>query len=59
MKKYTRFVGLFLIMIGAMLLMATRFHGLSTHNSLLLSGLAAILLGIILHIHSIKHDSRY
>lgn len=59
MEKYTRFCGLFLIILGALLLLATRFHGLSSHNGLILAGLAAIILGIILHIYSIKRDSRY
>ena len=57
MKKLPHFLGLFLIIIGTMVLIATRFSTLSTHNSLLVAGLLFIIAGIILHIRSIKHES--
>ena len=54
MKKLTPYSGLFLIIIGTLVLIATRFSTLSSHNSLLVTGLFCILSGIWLHIRSIK-----
>ena len=59
MKKLTPFLGILLIIIGTMVLIATRFSTLASHNSLLLAGLLCIIAGIWLHIRSIKHDSRF
>lgn len=59
MKKKSRFSGLLLIIIGTLVLFATRFHGLSSHNWLLLTGLCCIVAGIITHIRSTKRESRY
>ena len=59
MKKIGRNIGLVLIVLGTLVLVATRFGQLSYHNGMLLAGLACILLGIILHIRSIKRDSLY
>ena len=59
MKKLTPFLGILLIIIGTMVLIATRFSSLSTHNSLLLAGLLCIIGGIWLHIRSIKQDSKF
>ena len=42
-----------------MVLIATRFSTLSSHNSLLVIGLLCILSGIWLHIRSIKRESRF
>ncbi len=59
MKKLTPYSGLFLIIIGTIVLIMTRISTLSTHNSLLVAGLLCILSGIILHIRSIKHESNF
>ena len=59
MKKITPFLGLTLIITGALLLFSTRLQLLTHANWPLLTGLLLIILGIILHIRSIKHDSRY
>ena len=59
MKKRPRFPGIFLIILGTLLLLLTRFHSLSSHNWLLLTGLFCIVAGIVVHIRSIKHESRY
>ena len=59
MKKMPPNIGLFLIITGTIVLIATRFSTLSTHNSLLLTGLLCIIAGIWLHIRSIKHESNY
>ena len=59
MKKYTKYIGLILIIIGTLVLIDTRFSNFSTHNGLLLTGLICIIAGIYLHIRSIKNDSLY
>ena len=59
MKKYTKNIGLILIILGALTLVATRFSTFSTHNGLLLTGLFCIVAGIWFHIRSIKNDSLY
>ena len=59
MKKKSRFSGIFLIVIGTLVLLLTRFHSLSNHNWLLLIGLCCIVAGIFQHIRSIKRESQY
>jgi len=59
MKKYAPFTGLFLIIIGTLTLILTRLEQLSNLNTLLLAGLLFIILGIVLHIRSIKHQDNY
>ena len=59
MKKYTKNIGLILIILGTLTLVATRVSNFSTHNGLLLTGLFCIVAGIYLHIRSIKNDSLY
>ena len=59
MKKLIPFIGIFLILLGTLMLILTRINALSSHNSLLLSGLLCIIAGIILHIRSIKHETNY
>jgi len=54
MKKYASYTGLFMIIIGTLLLTATKICQWDTHNWLLLSGLLCIVSGIVLHIRSIK-----
>ncbi|MBQ2208516.1 MAG: hypothetical protein II404_00950 [Prevotella sp.] len=57
MKKFAHYKGIFLIIIGTLVLLATRFHALASHNSLLVTGLLLIVAGIVAHIWSIKHES--
>lgn len=57
MKKLPPYLGLFLIIIGTLVLISTRFAPFSSSNSILLSGLLLIVTGIVLHIRSIKHES--
>ena len=59
MKKKATNWGLYLIIIGTLLLVLTRISILSTHNWLLVTGLLSIIVGIVLHIRSIKHESGY
>ena len=59
MKYFQQNVGLILIIIGTLTLVLTRLPALNAHNSLLVAGLVIIVAGGILHIRSIKHDSRF
>ena len=59
MKKFAPFLGLFLIIIGTLALVLTRLERLSNLNTLLLAGLLFIILGIVLHIRSIKQQDNY
>jgi uncharacterized membrane protein HdeD (DUF308 family) len=59
MKKLTPFIGILLIVIGTMVLIMTSFSNLASHNALLIVGLLCIIAGIVMHIKSIKQDSRF
>ena len=59
MKKKPRYSGIFLIIIGTLALVLTRLEQLSNLNTLLLAGLLFIILGIVLHIRSIKQQDNY
>ena len=59
MDKVKYYAGLFLIILGVLVLVLTRIASLSGNNILLLTGLLLIVAGIIVHIRSIKHESRY
>ncbi|MBQ2675247.1 MAG: hypothetical protein IJG07_11300 [Prevotella sp.] len=59
MKKIGQYLGIILIIIGTLVLVATRIPSLTSSNAMLLSGLLLIVAGIILHIRSIKHQSNY
>ena len=55
----TTFLGIALIVVGALTLVVTRIDSLSNHNWLLLTGLLLIVAGIVLHIRGIKRESNY
>ena len=59
MKKKPRFSGIFLIIIGTLVLIITHFNNLDSHNWLLLSGLLLIVAGCLLHIRLIKRQGKY
>jgi hypothetical protein len=59
MKKIGKNIGLILIILGTLVLSATRFSTFSASNSLLLTRLFCIMAGIWFHIRSIKRDSLY
>lgn len=59
MDKIKHYAGVFLILLGVLALVLTRIASLSGNNMLLLTGLLLIVAGIIVHIRSIKHESRY
>ena len=51
------YAGLLLIILGTMALILTRIETLAGSNSLLITGLLLIVVGIWLHIRSIKQES--
>ena len=55
----TTYLGIALIVVGALTLVVTRIDSLSNHNWLLLTGLLLIVAGIVLHIRGIKRESNY
>ena len=59
MKKLPPYIGIYLIILGVLALLATRFHSFASHNTILLSGLLAIVLGILLYIRGVKHETDY
>ena len=59
MKKLIPYTGIILITTGTLVLVTTRCSWLGTRNWLLLTGLLFIVAGIVLHIRSIKKESRY
>lgn len=48
-----------LIVLGTLALVATRLKALNSNNTLLLAGLLMIVVGIVVHIRSIRHASEY
>ena len=59
MKKLTTYIGILLIILGTLTLALTRLNSLSNSNWLLLLGLLFIILGIVMQIRKIKHESNY
>ena len=59
MKKVKQYIGIYLIILGTLVLMLTRIDNLASMNTLLIAGLLLIVSGIVLHIRSIKGDSEY
>jgi hypothetical protein len=59
MKKLTAYLSIILIIIGTIVLITTRFDILASSNYLLLGGLLFIIAGIVMHIKSIKQDSKF
>jgi hypothetical protein len=59
MEKISPFLDILFIITGTLVLISTRFGSLGSHNSLLFVGLLCIIAGIIMHIKSIKQDSRF
>ena len=59
MKKLTAYLSIILIIIGTIVLITTRFDILASSNYLLFGGLLFIMAGIVMHIKSIKQDSKF
>ena len=56
---FRRYAGLALMVSGTLALCFTSIHALAGSNTLLATGLLLIVVGIWLHIRSIKHESQY
>ncbi len=59
MKKISTYIGLYLIVMGAVVLALTRIPALTGYNALLLAGLGLIVAGIVLHLYAVKKRSEY
>lgn len=59
MKTIKQYAGIILIVSGTFTLLLTRLQALSLNNTLLVIGLILIVTGIVIHIRSIKKESKY
>ena len=53
------YIGVALVVAGALLLIVSKIAGWTSSNLVLLSGLALIVLGVILHVKHIKSAEKY
>ena len=58
-EKFTSAIGVALVIAGALLLIVSKIVGWTSSNLVLLTGLVLIILGIILHVKSIKSAEKY
>ena len=54
-----QYIGIALVVAGALLLLISKIVGWTSSNLVLLSGLALIVLGVILHVKLIKSAEKY
>jgi len=59
MKKYKDLLGIALVIIGVLVLVISFLTGLDNYNIILFSGLILIIGGIIMHIMTMKRESKY
>jgi uncharacterized membrane protein HdeD (DUF308 family) len=59
MKKYKDLLGIALVIIGVLVLVISFLTGLDNYNIILFSGLILIVGGIIMHIMTMKRESKY
>ena len=53
------YMGVALIVVGALLLVVSKVVGWTSSNLVLLSGLTIIVLGVVLHVKAIKITQKY
>ena len=53
------YMGVALIVVGALLLVVSKVVGWTSSNLVLLSGLTLIVLGVVLHVKAIKITPKY
>ena len=58
-EKFASAIGVALVIAGALLLIVSKIVGWTSSNLVLLTGLVLIILGIILHVKSIKSAEKY
>ena len=58
-EKFASAIGVALVVAGAILLIVSYVVGWTSSNLVLLSGLALIVLGVILHVKHIKSAEKY
>ena len=59
MKSLKAYLGVALVIIGAILLMVGYIAGWTSSNLVLLTGLIIIVLGAVLHIKQLKKSEKY
>lgn len=59
MKEHIKKAGIAIVIIGALLLVASYTFGWNDINSVQLTGLGLIIIGILLHIIILKRESHY
>ena len=59
MKTVKPYIGVALVVAGALLLLVSKIVGWTSSNLVLLSGLTLIVLGVILHVKHIKSAGKY
>lgn len=59
MKEHIKKAGIAIVIIGALLLVASYTFGWNDINSVQFTGLGLIITGILLHIIILKRESRY
>ena len=59
MKKFVKFSGTGLILLGTLLLIISYFTGLANYNVVLFSGLLMIIAGIVLSVILFRKESKY
>ena len=59
MKRYLKYLGMALVFAGALLLIVSLIVGWTRYNSVLLTSLFLIIIGIFLHVRRIKQSGKY
>ena len=59
MKRYLKYLGMALVFAGAILLIISLLVGWTRYNSVLLTSLFLIIIGIFLHVRLIKRGGKY
>ena len=59
MKRYLKYSGMVLVFAGVILLIISELVGWTRYNSVLLTSLFLIVIGIFLHVRRIKQSGKY
>lgn len=59
MKKYIRHLGLMMIYLGVFVLLLSFVCGWTKHNVVLIPPLFFVVVGLILHVRTLKKESKY
>lgn len=59
MRKYKEYIGIIIIAAGVLMLFTVFMTGMTNANAILLTALAFVLCGIVVHVVISKKNSRY